>query len=203
MQDTTKGLVEKGLPWKKDVRWPVVAVEAAVLIGVGLFILFDKDRASDVILQLVGVVLLATSVLIAVGNFRNAEAGLGFFDAFRAGIGVTVGTIATAAWWSDYIDDHAIRIILGWGLIAYSLLHVIGVVMVRGRAGLRLSVLATLALSVVLGIVLLTGDEASSGSRLTLLGTILLVFGILLAALAYYVYKNQSKPSEAVPAAAS
>ncbi len=195
MEERAKELMGKGAPWRRDVRWPVVATEAVVLVAIGAFILLDKDTAGDIILQLIGVLLLVTSVLLAIGGFRNDEARLGFFDAFRAGIGVTVGAIATASWWSDYIQNYAVRIILGWGLVAYSLLHLVGVVMVRGRAGLRMSLLGTLALSLVLGIVLLTGDDTSTDGRLTLLGIILLVFGALLGGLAWYLYSRDGKPA--------
>jgi uncharacterized membrane protein HdeD (DUF308 family) len=193
MDDKAKSLVSKGLPWSRDVRWPIVAAEAAVLIVIGAFILIDKDTAGDVILQVIGLVLLVTSVLLGFAGFRNSDEGLGFFDAFRAGIGVTAGAIATASWWSDYIQDHAVRIILGWGLVAYTLIHIVGVVMVQGRAGLRLSVLVTVALTLVLGIVLLTGDDTTSSGRLNLLGTIVLVFGVLLGALAWYLYSREDK----------
>ncbi len=205
MEERAKGLMNQGAPWKKDVKWPIVAVEAAVLIVVGGFILFNKDTASDVILPLIGVVLLVTSAVVALASFREVGTSLGFYDAFRAGIGITAGAIATASWWSEYIADHAVRIILGWGLVAYGVLHIVGVVVVRGRAGLRLSVMITVGLTLVLGILLLTGDDTASDSRLNLLGTVLLVFGLLLAALAYYIYNGASKgaaPNEPTTAAA-
>ncbi len=204
MEDRAKELMGKGAPWRRDVRWPVVAAEAVVLIAIGAFILLDKDSAGDIILQLIGVLLLVTSGLLGLGSFRNDEERLGFFDAFRAGIGVTAGAIATVSWWSDYIQDHAVRIILGWGLVAYSLLHLAGVIMVRGRAGLRMSLMVTVALALVLGIVLLTGDDTSTDGRLTFLGIVLLAFGALLGALAFYLFSrgtNQATPDVAAPVA--
>lgn len=195
MEDRAKDLVAKGAPWRRDVPWPVVAIQAAVLIGIGGFILLDKDSAGDVILQLIGVLLLVASGFLAANSLRNAETGLGSFDAFRAGIGVTAGLIATVSWWSEYIDNHAVRNILGWGLLAYSLLHLVGIIMVRGRAGLRPSLLVIVGLALALGIVLLTGDDASTDGRLTLLGILLLVFGALLGALAWYLFSRNSKAS--------
>jgi uncharacterized membrane protein HdeD (DUF308 family) len=187
METRGSSLVNQGLPWHREARWQVIALEAIVLVGIGGFILIDKDTASDAILQLIGVVLLVTSVLLGLGSLRNSEDNLGFFDAFRAGIAVAAGVIATASWWSDYIADHAVRMILGWALIAYSLLHIVGLIAVRGRAGLRLTTLLVVGLTIILGIVLLTGNDTTTGSRLTLLGTVLLVFGLLLGALAYYM----------------
>lgn len=198
MEDRTKGLVSKGLPWSRDVRWPIIAIEALVLIGIGAFMLIDTDTAGDIVLQLIGVVLLVSSLVLGVASVRNAEAGLGFFDAFRAGVGATCGAIATASWWSDYIENQAVRIILGWGLVAWSILHLVGLVVVRGRGNIRMSTIVILTLSLVLGIVLLTGDDTSSTGRLNLLGVILLVFGALLAALAYYLYSREQDGSAAI-----
>jgi uncharacterized membrane protein HdeD (DUF308 family) len=188
MEQSARGLVSKGLPWSRDVAWPVVAVEAVVLIGIGAFMLIDNDRASDVVLQLIGLVLLVMSLALAWSSLRAGEARAGIFDSFRAGVGVTAGAIATASWWSDYIQNHAVRIILGWGLVVWSVLHLVGLIVVRGRGNIRISTFVAVGLSLVLGIVLLTGDDATSGDRLNLLGIIMLVFGALLGALAYYLY---------------
>ena len=43
-------------------------------------------------------------------------------------------------------------------------------------------------LSLVLGVVLLTGDDVASVNRVRSLGVIALIFGVLLAALAYLLY---------------
>lgn len=198
MDDRAKTLMNQGLPWRREARWYVVGLEALVLIVIGAYILIATDTARDNILQLIGLVLLVTSVLLGAASLRRAEAGLGFFDAFRAGIGVTVGVIATASWWSSYIDTHAIRIILGWGLIVYCVIHLIGLVAVRGRSGLRPSVLVTILLTLVLGIILLTGSDTNSNDRLRLFGIILLVFGILLAGLAYYIFSSAAKRGASV-----
>lgn len=188
MDSLKDDVIRKGLPWSRDVAWPVVAVEAVILVGIGAFMLLDKDTASDVILQLIGVVLLVLSLVLGLAGWRNAESGLGFFDAFRAGVGATAGAIATASWFSEYIQDSAVRLILGWGLVVYSLFHLVGQVAVRGRGGLRLGVIITVVITLVLGIVLLTSNSDRATDRITFLGVTLLVFGALLGALAWYLY---------------
>jgi uncharacterized membrane protein HdeD (DUF308 family) len=191
MSDHARELVTKGLPWRSDVRWEVVAAEAIALIGIGGFMLIDTETAGNVVLQIIGVVLLVTSLILGAGTFRDNVARLGVFDAFRAGIGVAVGAIATASWWSDYIQNSAVRMILGWGLVAYSILHFAGLIAVRGRAGLRLSVIVLVALTLVLGLILLTSGDTSSTGRIRLLGSVFVVFGILLGALAYFLYSRK------------
>ncbi len=188
MGDQAASLVNKGLPWRSDVRWPVVAAEAVALVGLGILMLVDSEAAGRAVLQIIGVVLLVTSVVLGAGSLRASEARLGEFDAFRAGIGVTVGLIATISWWSDYIERGAVRLILGWGLVAYSVLHLAGLVMARQRAGIRPSVVLIVVLTLILGIILLTSDDSVSEGRITLLGVVFVAVGILLGAWAYVLY---------------
>lgn len=202
MEERTKGLVNKGLPWSRDVRWQIVAIEAVILIAVGAYMVIDTDTASEVVLQIIGVGLLGTSLLLTLATLRSAEGGLGFFDSFRAGVGATCGAIATASWWSDYIQNHAVRIILGWGLITWSVLHIAGLIVVRGRGNFRMSTVVIALLSLVLGVILLTGDDVASVNRVRSLGVIALVFGVLLAALAYYLYTRANDGGSARPTAA-
>jgi uncharacterized membrane protein HdeD (DUF308 family) len=190
MTDQLMTTMKQQAPWRKGVGWPVVAIEGALLVGIGLFVLLDHDNARDVIFQLIGTVLLATSVLIAIRSIRNPDDPIVPWAMLRAGIGGTIGTLAVMRWFSDYLDNHATRLILGWGLIAFTIVHLAGIVLARGRAGLQLGGLITSGLTIVLGIVLLTGSDDTSGSRLNLFGAILLVFGILLIALAIYLYRK-------------
>ena len=197
MEDKAMELVNKGAPWRRDVPWPVIALEAAVLIGIGVYILVDKSGASDVILQLIALALLVTSVLLGYGSLRAPEGKLGFYDAFRAGVGATAGAIVVISWWSEYIDRPAQRDILGWGLIAYTIAHLIGLVVVRGRGNIRISTVVVGLLTLVLGLILVTSDNESANSRLNLLAVIMLVFGLALAALAFYLFRKANEPAPA------
>jgi uncharacterized membrane protein HdeD (DUF308 family) len=201
-QLTTK--MKEQAPWRKGVGWPIVAIEGAVLVGIGLFVLLDHDTARDVIFQLIGSILLLTSVLIAIRSLRNPGDPIVPYSMLRAGIGGTIGTIAIMRWFSDYLDNHAARLILGWGLIAFTIVHLAGIVVIRGRAGLQLGGLILSGLTIVLGIVLLTGNDDASGNRLNIFGTILLVFGLLLIAFAVYLYRKpgaaDTEPAPEAPA---
>lgn len=195
MADTAKGLLEQSKPWKPDVRWQVVAIEAVLLVAIGLFMLVDTQRAGDWILQIIGLVLLIVSVQLAIVSFRGSEKSLGATDSFRAGIGVTIGAIAVSLWWSDYVANDAVRTILGWGLIAFAVLHLVGLVTERGIGGLRPATLVLSGLTLVLGILLLTSADTTGESRIQFLGVVLLVFGVLLGGLAYLIM-NREKSSD-------
>lgn len=198
MAEAAKDLLEQSKPWRSDVKWQVVAVEAILLVAIGLFMLFSPDRAGDWILQIIGLVLLVASFQLAVAALRRGERVVGNYDTFRAGIGVTVGIIATSIWWSNYIDNNAARQILGWGLIAFSVLQLVGLVTKEGRAGMRMSSMVISALTLVLGILLLTSNSyATVENRLTFLGVVLLVFGVLLGGLAYLIMNRENAESGA------
>jgi uncharacterized membrane protein HdeD (DUF308 family) len=190
MSSKSLGVVNKAAPWRSDVRWPIVAIEALVLVGLGLFMLIDSESAGKAVLQIIGLAFLVTSVLLGAGALRNHEGRLGTYDAFRAGIGITVGIIATISWWSDYIEPGAVRLILGWGLVAYSLLQVAGLVMMRERTGFRPSLVVIAVLALVLGIVLLTSNDDVSAGRINALGTVFLLFGAVLSAWAWFLYSR-------------
>lgn len=190
MADTAKGLLDQGKPWRSDVKWQIVAVEAVILVAIGLFMLIDSDSSGNWLLQIIGLVFLVVSFQLAATSFRDTDQGLGAFDSFRAGIGVTIGIIATSLWWSDYVTNNAVRLILGWGLVTYSALQLVGLVKVRGFSGFRPATLALSALTLVLGILLLTSTNGAE-DRIRFLGTVLLVFGVLLAGLAYLLKSRE------------
>ncbi len=192
-ESRTKQLLDQGNPLKGEANWLIIGIEAVLLIGVGLYMLLDKSGASNVILQLIGLVLLVASVSLGWDSLRGNGA-LGQFDAFRAGIGVAIGAIATSGWWSETINNSAIRLILGWGLVVYGALHLVG--LIANRDNFRLAGLVIAALTLVLGIVLLTSRDGNYESRVTLLGWISLVFGLLLAGATYWLYsKDPSRAS--------
>ena len=188
MADTAKGFLDHGKPWRPDVRWQVVAAEAVILVVLGIYMLIDTDRAGDWILQIIGLVFTIVSLQLAISAFRSGqEGGLGVFDSFRSGIGVTIGIIATSIWWSDTVSNDAGRQILGWGLVAFAVLQLIGIVVVRGRENFRPANLVFSALTLVLGVLLLTTDSASSESRVQFLAIVLAVFGVVLGGLAWLI----------------
>lgn len=192
MSDTTSGLIDKSKPWRSDVKWPVVAIEALILLAVGAFMLIATDRAGEWLLQIIGVVLLLVSLQSVGESIRAVANRFTAVESFRSGIGVTIGVIATSLWWSDYVPIDAVRIILGWGLVVYALVQLLGLATAEGRAELGVSSLALSVLTFVLGVLLLTSNESTAEDRLRFLGVVLIVFGVLLGGLAYLIRSQRS-----------
>ncbi|MGI8484736.1 MAG: hypothetical protein ACR2OU_10795 [Thermomicrobiales bacterium] len=191
MEDLGKNLVENSVPWRKGARWQSVGLQGVVLAAIGIYVLVDKSGAASAILQLIALALLVTSLLGVVGEIRSGGTDIAVYSAFRAGIGATIGAMGTARWFWNYIDDKALRLILGWGLIAYAVIFLVGVIAIRGRSGLQISGLVISALTIVLGVILLINDSATGSSTLALVGTVFVVFGLLLVVFAVYLHRSQ------------
>lgn len=86
---------------------------------------------------------------------------------------------------------------MGWGLVAFSVLQLASLVTKEGRAGLRFSTLALSALTLVLGILLLTSNSYETvENRLAFLGVVLLVFGVLLGGLAWLLFNRDRSSAQ-------
>lgn len=191
MAENAKELLNQGKPWRADAKWEIVAAQAVILAGLGIFMLVNTTTAAEWILFIVGVVLLIAAVQLAIAVFRDPARGLGVFDSFRAGVGVTIGTIATILGWQGD-TSIIVRDIIGWGLLAYATLQLVGIVVSRKRENFRPATMVLSALVLVLGIFLLTSDAGNYADRISFFGWTLLIFGILLGGLAYLL-KSRSE----------
>lgn len=193
MKDQTRDLLQKSAPWQRGAAWQLLVAEGAILVIVGIFIVANPDGASDVIRQLIAAILLVNSAVIAVNGIRQGDRPALALNMFRAGIGATVGTIVVLESVSDYLDASTSRIILGWGLIAFALLALAGIVVEREERGLPIGRLVVAGFNIVIGLLFLTGTEDSS-SRSTVIGIIAIVFGLLLVAYGVFLARNATPP---------
>lgn len=194
MAENAKELLEKGKPWRSDVKWEIVAAEAVILVVLGIFMLVSTTRAAEWVLFIVGVVLLIAALQLAMGVFRDPARGLGVFDSFRAGVGVTIGAIASILGWQGDTST-IVRDIIGWGLLAYATLQIVGIVVSRKRENFRPATLVLSALVLVLGIFLLTSDANNYAGRISFFGWTLLIFGVVLGGLAYLLKSRNETAS--------
>lgn len=185
MADQTRDLLRRNAPWRKNLPWPILVAEGAILLAIGIFVVADPDGAADVIRELIAAVLLVNAVLIALNGIREGDRPALAFSMLRAGIGIAVGTIVALESVSDYLAASSSRLILGWGLLAYALLAIVAIVVEREERGLPIGGLVIAALNIVLALLLLTGSDDSS-SRTAAIGSIAIFFGLLL--LAYGVF---------------
>lgn len=197
MASKTRDLIDHSNPLGRSTNWVIVAIEAVALIALGIYVLADKTSAATTILQITSVVLLAASLAGVLAEYRRGSSDLVLFTAFRAGIGAAIGAIGTARWLWDFIPDRPLRLILGWGLLAYAIITIVGVLLVRKLGADSWGGLGVGAMTAILGIVLLMNDDASSSGTLQLLGIIFLLGGVLLGGIAWLRYRSQTAETPA------
>jgi uncharacterized membrane protein HdeD (DUF308 family) len=197
MASKTRDLIDQSNPLGRNTNWIIVAVEAVALIALGIWVLADKDGARSAILQITAAVLLVASLAGIISEVRAGSTDLVLYTAFRAGIGVAIGAIGTARWFWDYLEDRPLRLILGWGLLTYAVITVLGVLVVRKLGSDSWGGLGVGAMTAVLGVILLLNNDASSNGTMQLLGIIFLLGGVLLGGIAYLRYRSQATPAVA------
>ncbi|MGC4190802.1 MAG: DUF308 domain-containing protein [Thermomicrobiales bacterium] len=192
MASKTRDLMDQGNPLGSSTNWIVIAAEAILLVILGIWVLADKSGASTAILQLTALVLLVASLAGIIAEFRAGSSDLVLYTAFRAGIGVAIGAIGTARWFWDYLGDRPLQLILGWGLLAYAVITIVGVLLVRKLGSDSWGSLGVGAMIAVLGIIMLVNDNANSSGVLQLLGIVFLLGGVVLGGIAFLRYRSQT-----------
>jgi uncharacterized membrane protein HdeD (DUF308 family) len=200
MTDQVQQLAKENVPWRRGVGWGIVGVEGAILLVIGLFMVFNPESARDVTRQLIAAILLSLSLLQIFGGFRNPTNPATPFHVLRGSVGATVGVIVLLERWSAYLEPEAARVILAFGLVIYGLLGLLNAIATRDEQGIRVGALITSAIAIVLGITVYTGRN-DDGSRITVLGWIAIAGGAALLAFAWYLRQNPTA-AEAAPAPA-
>jgi uncharacterized membrane protein HdeD (DUF308 family) len=196
MTEQAKSMVMSTAPWRRGIPWPIVMIEGVALAGIGIYML-ASDSASDVVRQLIAAFLLVNGLLEVVGGFK-AEDSLGArYRVMRGTIGATIGAIITLEPFWDFLTNAAARWILGLGFLTFAILGFAVLVITREQGGLRWGAAVMNLAFLVLAILFFTGDE-SNDTRITLLGTVAIILGVLLVL--YAVYLRRSTETAAVGA---
>jgi uncharacterized membrane protein HdeD (DUF308 family) len=159
-----------------------------VLAVIGLSFLLAPAAAGGLLLQLIALALLAQSALQIVAALRVApgEADQYAMLQVQAGVGATVGLlVGLRGWLVPTLDISAARTILGLGLLAYAIVGLAGAFLHRGEAESWYGPMVTAVLLIVLALVLLTSGESNAVDRITWLGWIALIGGVVLLFLAW------------------
>lgn len=189
--------VDKGAPWKRGTAWWVVLSEGVVGIAVGLLLL-ATDLGTNLAIELLGVLLLVTSLLSVVQLVKGRVApGRIALVAFRSGAGVTtgilvlIGSVAIGA--SDPVT-RALAVVLGVGLIVFGIVGLAsGLLRREAGQGLPVAVLIVAGGMALVGLMLTINGIAGYDqvkSTFKLLGVLMLVAG---AALMIYGYLLRSR----------
>jgi uncharacterized membrane protein HdeD (DUF308 family) len=210
MQDISKNLARQTSPWRAGQSWWVVGVQGIIALAIGVFMLANPTRASDVIRFLIALVLLVDSLSHIFDGFRDRQLSSAPWDTLRGGIGVTIAVLTLLSAASHYVEDDGARQMLAIGLLAYGVLGIVSVIFTIRATGFKGAALIADVLTIALGILLLrarSGD--TSGTQL--LGAVAAVGGIALLGYSWYLRgkpgrearANEARANAAVDAAPS
>lgn len=197
MAERARQLATENLPWRRGIGWQVIGVEGLILLGIGLFILLAPDIARDVIRQLIAAILLVLSVLQVYTAFRTQLQPVTLYNTLRGGIGATVGVIVLLEPLSAYLEPQAARFMLALGWLAYGMIGLISMAVLRSEQGLRTGAVLTSGIALVLSVSLFTSDGESTGG-LALLGWIAVAGGVALLGYAAYLNRQLAPTSPSV-----
>lgn len=194
MAERAKSLALRNVPWRAGIGWPVVAVEGAALLAIGLFMALRPAEASDLIRTLIALALLLMALQQIANAFGHPSHPFALFQMLRGGVGAAVALVVApqpllpAATFAPELA----RVILGVGLLVVGVVGLAGL-LAAGRAdGVRLEAVVTSALTIGFGFVLLAGD----GGRAPLVGWVVAIagLGLLLYAATIVVASRRPPP---------
>jgi uncharacterized membrane protein HdeD (DUF308 family) len=193
MTERAMSVARDHAPWREGTPWWVTGIEGVVLVLLGLYLLF-APAAGWLVLQLIALALLIESVLRIVGGLRDEGRPLVAYSMLQAGVGATIGLLLVLrGWLLPALDPGTARTMLGLGLLVCAVIGLAGAFLGGERNGAWLGPVVNAVLLIILAILLLTSTEANTADRLTFLGWISLIGGVLLLIVAWRAY-NRPKP---------
>jgi uncharacterized membrane protein HdeD (DUF308 family) len=189
----TEELIDRGAPWSASTSWTIVLTEGIVVALVGLLFIFQPFGGSSTTLQLVGLVLLVGSLITSFQLWRRQlRPDLELLAAFRAGSGVTVGSVVIVATFFTNVTDSvtaALAVVVGIGFVIFGLMGIISSLIRRQMdAPLPLATLVANAVLALAGALLVfagaAGPSAVDGI-FNLMGVLLVAAGLGLAGYSY------------------
>jgi uncharacterized membrane protein HdeD (DUF308 family) len=161
-------------PWSQDVPWYWIAIEGAIGVLLGLYFVFSSDAAASTVRYLVAAVLIGASAVDILVGFRNARSTqpvlspLTPYWLVRGGAGLALGMMALLAEHSEDISDADARKLIGYGLLVWGLVGVVGNLDARFTAHAPWVGIIGNALALLVGAVLLYNQQqAVEGSKAT------------------------------------
>lgn len=217
MQKQAMDAASQSMPWRKDVAWWVILIQAIILTLLGAYVLLDPDSAGRVVIGAAGIMLLIDGVMAIVGSMRGRHAGrANTINAINAGISIIAGLLVVIGFLdSEFLPPRTMSIIAALGLIATGAISLVLILFMR-KPGEKIRWLRVLGPLVWIGfglLVLLTISSSNEFNPLPIIGWVSLLIGILLFVLTFFRFKaskaeaaaasTASAPAATAPAAAA
>jgi len=200
MSALAEDIINRGAPWDARTSWNIVLGEGIVAAIVGLLFIFKPLGGSSTTLQVVGLILLAGSLIAAFQLWRHhLRPEIEQLASFRTGSGVTVGLVVIVATFFVPVTDAvvaALAVVVGIGFLVFGATG-IATSFVRMQLDVPLPIFTLVANAVLalagLMLVLAGARGASSVDGIfNLLGVLLIASGLALAGYAYMLRQQET-----------
>jgi uncharacterized membrane protein HdeD (DUF308 family) len=208
--DEVKSFASAYRPWNRELPWWVIAAEGVLAALVGIYFVASPDAAASTIRLLLAVLLLAVSVLDIAAGFRHLRTAILPIEPMtpyllvRGGAGVALALLYFLAARSDYMTEDDARYVLGYGLIAYAIIGLIGtgVALMRGR--MHWMAVAANLVYLLIGAVLVYNrrESVSAETGVKYIGWAAIAGGAVLLVYSYFMRQQQEAQAAIPPAAA-
>jgi uncharacterized membrane protein HdeD (DUF308 family) len=176
-------------PWSKNAPWWVMAIEAVVAIGLGIYVLSESARATNAISLALAIFLLVDGLLSLFSSLRGRSKT---FGAVRGGIGLLAGVVLLMMNVFNFGDATIAGWIIGLALVIGGFVGLLSRLFESGRPISWISVIITLLMMAIGGVYLYSVILQTTGV-LSAIGWLLLALGLALAAYAAYVWNEGRK----------
>ncbi len=193
METKVKGYASSTAPWRRGAPWYLVIAEGVALLAVGIYSLIAPESAQKTVFAVFGLILAGNGLSGAFSAFKDEPSKRTAYHGFRGGIGLSLGLLALVARFSDSFTGDTARLILAFGYLLVGIVSLVALVVARADRKFPLASLAVNMALIVIALVFFTGSSGDS-SRITLIGWISIVVGLLLLAFGYYL---KTKPAAA------
>jgi uncharacterized membrane protein HdeD (DUF308 family) len=190
---TSQKVAETVKPWSKNAPWWMLAIEAAVAVGLGIYVLTQSDRASTVISFALAAFLLLDGLLTLFAAMRGR---VKTFGAVRGGVGILAGLVLLLMPVFGFGSLQTAGWLIGLALIVGGIAGLLSRLFEAGRPINWISVLVTLLMIALGGVYIYSVMQQSLGV-LDAVGWLLLAVGIALAAYAAYVWNENRQQGAA------
>ena len=193
-----KSVASEYKPWNRDLPWYWVGVQGAIALAAGVYFVVAPDAANSTIQLLLALLLLVCSISDIANGFQNygnrlVELPMTPFLLVRGGAGAALGLIFFFATRSDYMTDGDARYFLGFGLVAYAIIGLFGVMVSLFKGQMHWMAIGTNLLFLLIGAVLIYNNrEAVEAERsVRYLGWAAMTGGAILLIYTYFLRKGQ------------
>jgi uncharacterized membrane protein HdeD (DUF308 family) len=193
-----KSVASEYKPWRKDLPWYWVGLQGAIALAIGIYFVATPDAASSTIRALLAILLIVSSVSDILNGFRDyanklEDLPMTPYFLVRGGAGVAVGLLFFLSARSDYLTETDARYILGYGLIAYAAIGLVGAIMAMVKGQMHWMAVATNLLYLLLGAVLIYNNQESVEAEraVRFLGWAAIIGGAILLVYTYFLKTGQ------------